>query len=578
MAKANLIEKLLISLTVIFGLSTIGCSRLVNTVNGLTTYQSTISGSNYPFNVDSDTGALNTKYQQVDAKKIISKHESFEIALDSMFLRYLQASEPYVLIYSEAWMGSQVMPLDKTKLQRQIVLIKDGLSLNALVPITSVPLLGPVTMGDDALDVHLSIYVVVLSKADNKETIDYLNGAAAVASAASPQYAVLAGAAADIGKAIVAQNRDKIEFEHTFNFTPISTVSDIFKQNRDTGPNLEEGKIVVIKGENEYRLIPYQNWYYYLSPLNWLGHPPHSNSVRYEYDPDEARTKSIITLPFDYALGIIFPGPYGSFRQIFDSEEEFYPEHLHVCGNYLMTATSDPDDENQGIIDACSTRYFDFKIYHDKTYAILSIRRTGGSYGDFPSLYKAFQTAGYGSKIDELTTSYDEYLSKSTEALQKATESVQAAVKFERAKKQVYKLAGNVQTSNQTIDKIIKNSEIDNKEDQNKLEEIYWNELSIQSAKRIKTGVDAIIRIGESCDQLTTLIFYELNYWRIPSKTNNLNNTNDPYITTSRNISWNSILLSLQSYLNEQETTKTLKDCDVIKNSIKSESLNIVDD
>lgn len=135
----ELIMKPFIYSTLISSLILSACSPIVNTVSGLTTFQSTISGSNYPFSVEPQTGKLTPVYSKIDAKNLIGK-ESFEIALDSLFLRYLQAADPYVMIYSEAWMGSEVMPLDKKKLQRQIVLIKDGLSFNAKQPFTSIPM------------------------------------------------------------------------------------------------------------------------------------------------------------------------------------------------------------------------------------------------------------------------------------------------------------------------------------------------------------------------------------------------------------------------------------------------------
>jgi hypothetical protein len=591
-------KEAVVTLLILNGLLMSGCSSVVNTVNGLSTYQSTISGSNYPFSVAPDSGKLQTNYQTIEAKKIIGKHESFEITLDSMFLRYLQASDPYVMIYSEAWMGSEAMPLDKTKLQRQIVLVKDGLSFNAMQPITSVPLLGPVTMGNDALDVHITMYVVVLSKSDNQQTIDYLNGAAAVASAAAPQYAVIAGAAAEVGKAIVNQNRDKIEFEHTFNFSPITTVDGIFKARYNTGPNLEEGKLVVIKGENEHRLLPYPNWHYYISPFNWYGHPPALNSIRFEAangelknvlpNLDEEGNYTLVNLPF--VLLEFFLIPDNSVLSKCCGNPPLPPEELHVSGNFLLSSAT-PDPINNNVIGGGKTSFID-DLYHDKTYAILSVRRTDGTYGDFPQLYKSFKDAGYGSKIDELTTSRDEYLAKSSEAISSAANSVQAAIKFERARKLVYKATSSTQSNYKTIDVLIKNADITNENDINKLQEAYWDELSVQSAKRLKSGVDTLIKnapnVSLFCSGFSRLIATEQNYWRNPgfkqltqsdaqtqgeqSKgQNNLEN-----LLNTRNVGWSSILLGLQNYLNER--VETIQFGSAVASYISSGSLNINDD
>lgn len=574
------------------------CSPVVNTISGITTFQSTISGSNYPFSVDPKNGRLKTIYNEINAEKLIGKHDSFEITLDSLFLRYLQASDPYVMIYSEAWMGPEIMPLDKKKLQRQIVLIKDGLSFNALQPITSIPLLGPVTMGDDSLDVHVSVHVVVLSKSDNQQTIDYLNGVSAVASTAAPQYALIAGAAADIGKAIVNQNRDKVEFEHTFNLTPINSVNGIFKSRHGTGPNLEEGKLVVIKGENEHRLVPYQNWYFYVSPFNWYGHPPEQSSVRFEDGAsdlkpgfwnitfDEEANYTLINLPFGI-LDFIFI-PNNSNVAKFIKKPPIEPGNLSVCGNYLLEIK--PTSEEQYSIDKIcdiklitdsdnsSLNNFTDRFYHDKTFAILSIKRTDGSHGSFSDLYSSFEKAGYGNKIDELNTTYEEYLNQSSASIKQAAESTQTAIEFERAKKQAYKLANEPLYSNKTIDGIIsEKSKITNPEDKEKLQILYWEELAIQSAKRLKSKVDNVVdaiikqdstpNIEKFCEKLDSIISYEQNYWRKPSiKSNNTEasvkhqkddqETSNERILDSRNIAWSSILFGLSNYLNGKDHTK----------------------
>lgn len=523
------------------------CSPIINTVNGLITFQSTISGSNYPFSVNKE-GKLTTEYTDIDAKNIIGKKESFEISLDSIFIRYLQASEPYVMIYSEAWMGSEVMPIDKKKLQRQIVLIKDGLSFNAGQPITSIPILGPVTMGDDAMNIHISFSVVVLSKDDNRQTIDFLNGAVAVASTVAPQYSLIAGAAAEVGKTIVAQNRDKIEFEHTFNLTPIHSVNGVFNQKKLFGPNLVEGKLVVIKGENEDRLVPYPNWFYYISPFNWLGHAPESTSIRFEnstYGPffKERENYTLPNLPFvllDYLLI-----PNNSWATWNTPPKS--PEELTVCANYLMTLN---DQKNCNL----NTKDINFinRLYHDKTYAILSIKRTDGSYGSFTDLYAAFDKAGYGSQIDGLLTTRDESLTQSKEAADSALASIKSAVTFERAKKQLAKMAVQGLSNSKTVDDVLTENNITNKEDKARLENIYWEELALQSAKRLKSKVDSFIKLPSAtkqnfCKNFATWIAYEQNLWRIKTSPDNT--------ASNRNIAWSSILQGLASYLSETDST-----------------------
>jgi hypothetical protein len=552
------------------------CSPIVNTVNGLTTFQSTISGSNYPFAVDPQSGKLQISYTEIDAKALISKNESFEIVLDSLFLRYLQASDPYVMIYSEAWMGSEVMPLDKKKLQRQIVLIKDGLSYNAKQPITSIPILGPVTMGDDSLDVHVSLYVVVLSKNDNQQTVDFLSGVAAVASTAAPQYALIAGAAADVGKTIVAQNRDKIEFEHTFNLTPIHTVNGVFNHKKEFGPNLAEGKLVVIKGENKDRLVPYNNWFYYISPLNWLGHTPTLNSTQFETTSNHLKLKylnndfSFFNLYDESANYTLLNIPYGLLKYFILPDNAFItqilnkdptsPENISVCGNYLLTTTSEKTAKQACNIDSNYGEDLDNtfiqRLYHDKTYAILSVRRTEGSYGNFSELYSAFDKAGYGAQIDNLATTRDQSLTKSKEAADLALQSMNTAIAFERTKRQLSTLAVQGLSSSKTIDDIVTDTTGISTDDQTKLKNIYWEELTVQSAKRLKSKIDSIIHVDnppsakDFCSKFVSQISYEQNYWRITGDAKL-----DP-TTTNRDIAWSSILQGISNYLWDSDKTK----------------------
>lgn len=91
---------------------------------------------------------------------------------------------------------------------------------NSKLPVTNFPLLGPVSMGEDLLDVYVTLKVVVLSKNDNAQSIKLVEGIAGAASAAGPQYSALAGAAAATVAAFISQNKDKIEFEHTYVFSP----------------------------------------------------------------------------------------------------------------------------------------------------------------------------------------------------------------------------------------------------------------------------------------------------------------------------------------------------------------------
>lgn len=561
-----------------------GCAKVINTVNGLTTFQSTISGSNYPFSVDSITGKLTSYYPAVDATSIIGKGEPFEVSLDACFLRYLQASDPYVLVYSEAWMGSEAIPTERRELQRQILLVKDGVAFNARLPITSIPLLGPVTLGDDLMDVHLSLYVVVLSKNDNEQTVKLLDNLASTAGSVAPQYAMVSGAAAGIGKAIVAQNRDKVEFEHTFSLTPVNSLKGIFKTNTKTitlnnkkiavnefGPTLAENKLVVIKGENEHRLVPYENWFHYLSPFNWYGHFPASRSTRFEAVSEK-------NIPFNYLFGNPLnykdlPGiprlnadtanytlvnlPFSLLAGLLISDDSFMtgnnvtsPNNLTVAGNFLVD-----DTKENSFID---------QVYSDKTHVILSVKRTAGSYGPFKDIKTKF--SGHGTAIDGLIISPEQALTSSEKAMTTAFEAVKKAAVFERDKAQIIKIAKDSPSGYQSVEKVIKrsNSKEENlsSADQDNLKNIYWDELQIQSAKRLKSAVDSWIRattttsnngnlttsllVDDFYSKLNEAVSREKNYWKTCEATS----------SPERDMAWASVLQALSDYLFATENTK----------------------
>lgn len=285
-----------------------GCSSTANTIAGLSTLQSTISGSNYLFFIHPKDGRLVSYLDGLEAGERIRAGDYFSVSLDFGFVRYLQAVDPYVIVYSETWMGNKPRPTDSEKTLRQVVLLKEGMAPNARLPITSIPLLGPVTMRDDLLDVYVTLKVVVLSKKDNQQTIQLVEGLAGQAAAAAPQYSAIAGAAAATVAAFIAQNRDKVEFEHTFAFNPEGFMSEGVKTSPYFSHTiLREGQIVVIKGESRFRSIPYPNWYYYLYPLNWFGLSPDGASRRFESDeaPEYTPIGEIIRIPAS-AIGSLF--------------------------------------------------------------------------------------------------------------------------------------------------------------------------------------------------------------------------------------------------------------------------------
>lgn len=539
------------------------CSKVINTVNGLSTFQSTIAGSNYPFTVDKE-GKLSPSYQSQDAENLIGIGDHFSINLDSLFLRYLQASDPYIVVYSEAWMGSKVRPTDDKLLQRQILLLKDGSGFNSRLPISWIPLFGPVTMEENSLDVYISLNVVVLSKNDNKQTTQLLDGLASVAGTVAPQYALIAGAAASVGKAIVAQNRDKVEFEHTFNLSPKTSLKQVFKANDVNNalePPLAESKLVVIKGENEHRLVPYQNWFFYIWPFNWYGHKPSNNSLRFETSHihykcdllnksnlnliDEGASYSLINLPFKILAELLIPNDSCLLQKATTS-----PDDLYVTGGYLLRRPAN-EQVNEQTNTQTNTQVntqvneklnkFIHTLYSEKTHVILTIKKTDGSYGNFDQLKNKF------SAHTELLNKLLSDNSSSDQAIKTAFDAIKKAAIYEIKRKKVVELAKTSVMGHNMLNHIISSED----EDEMALRKIFWRELSVQSGKRLKSALDNLINqnfeAGDFFSEFKKIVDREKAiYWKDCKKV----------IETERSIAWFNVLQAISDYLFNMEKTK----------------------
>lgn len=469
------------------------CSSTTNTISGLSTLQSTISGSNYVFFVDPQTGNLTGKVDGLEAGERIRAGDYFAVSLDFGFVRYLQAVDPYVIVYAESWMGNKPRPTDSEKTLRQVVLLKEGMAPNAKLPVTSVPILGPVTMGEDLLNVYVTLKVVVLSKRDNQETIQLVEGLAGQAAAAAPQYSAIAGAAAATVAAFIAQNRDKVEFEHTFAFSPEGFLSESVKTSPYFSHTiLREGQIVVIKGESRFRSIPYPNWYYYLYPLNWFGLSPDGASRRFESDaaPEYTPIGEIIRIPAS-AIGSLFSDARSDasfWRFLFPGVADppaTAPANIALDGYQLVKCMNvvdhdadiggDPKDEtkfsflkspplrrscklisiktdDRNVLDpikAAVKAAWKFvpvlgapnipqpttNIYSEKTHFIARVHKTKGTLGTFDELLSHFSE--HAATINEVTTSASTSRNVSAATRKQAFDSVQGTIKFDGMKQQI---------------------------------------------------------------------------------------------------------------------------------------------
>ena len=432
----GLLALMILGITILLSLN--ACSPITNTIAGLTTPQSTITGSNYVFFTNPSTHRLSSTQQAPRIEDNIRPNDTFKISLDFGFLRYLQAVDPYVIVYSEAWMGDSPRPTDPALTHRQVVLIKDGLTQNAKLPISNQALLGPVTLEEGGQDVHVTLKVVVLSKHDNEQSIQLLNGIAGAVATAAPTYAPLAGAAAQLGAAIVAQNKDKIEFEHTFTFTP-RVAQPHMNGDKETTLSLREGQIAVFKGESDFRVVPYQHWGYYAWPFNWFGNNVDRVSKGFETKPYELENNYFniiwagVRLPFWVLKSFFLPAQWFPDRTL-----GTYPTELTVDGYSLFCKQRDNKTRELPYYAtffsarsyACPYR----APYSEKTHMLFRVERTGNTLGNFKELVTKF--SDHGKTINDLSTSSSESRKFSTEQITKAFDSIKSAVIFERTKRE----------------------------------------------------------------------------------------------------------------------------------------------
>lgn len=453
-----------------------GCSSVPNTIAGLSTLQSTISGSNYVFFVDPSTGRLTPSLKRESLGEPIHAGDYFSVSLDFGFLRYLQAVDPYVIVYSETWMGKNPRPTEAEKTVRQVVLIKEGMAPNSKLPITNFPLLGPVTMGEDLLDVYVTLKVVVLSKNDNAQSIKLVEGIAGAASAAGPQYSALAGAAAATVAAFISQNKDKIEFEHTYVFSPAGNSSQgSQRESHHTALELREGQLITLKGESRFRSIPYPNWQYYLYPFNWFGITPDMASRKMEKESPvdygligaaihtpQFILESIFSTPnpgnslislvdYQYSPMNIMQGKTGLYAygatpfsflgsdgmEIVDcSEIKEYEEYLfgfipnrYLEHNYL--------DDSKAVCELRerSNRSNESNHYLEKTYMAIRVAKREGSLGTFQELVDHFSE--HSKLISEVTTSSSDSRKLTNQRIDDAFTSIHEAILFDRAKQAI---------------------------------------------------------------------------------------------------------------------------------------------
>lgn len=475
----------ILQLLLIYSSSLFGCSGVTNTIAGLTTPQSTISGSTYQYWVDPATNKL--KETVPAAGEGIKADDYFQVSLDFGFLRYLQAVDPYVIAYSESWVSSSVKPPENDKLLRQILLLKDGISKNARLSIASYPLLGPLTYEKDSPNVHVTLKIVVLSKRDNAQTISLVEGLAAAAGTAMPTNAPIAGAAANAIGTFISQNRDKIEFEHTFVLSP--SLDNCTTNVHSTCKNiLKEGSIVVLKGEDAFRVVPYHTWYYYLLPINWTGTYTSRESRKFEEDvnPGYGGLGYLVRFPLSL-VGDLFMGQDGRQKSnvnwfadvIFGTERGIYPPFMRrydsqvlpsslcVYGQYLYRRTppdekiyetdptncpspSDPQFENLkarsrsqeqsfftriGLTDPAYEYFPPLTLYADKTHMVFRIEKTQGTLGTFRELIDKFSE--HGKTINALSTSTSESDKLLQDNINKTFEFVKKELQLKVAKKQL---------------------------------------------------------------------------------------------------------------------------------------------
>jgi hypothetical protein len=276
---------------------------------------------------------------------------------------------------------------------------------------------------------------------------------AGLAGTAAPQYKLAADAAAAVGAAVVSLNKDKVEFEQTFTFWPsaqaFSTAPDLL---RGTTPlhwetTLRESRLVVLKGENENRVVPYETWYYYLWPFNLFGRATDGDSRRFEQSGTVWRNPpdSFWRWP-GWFLWWTIRYPFLLVKDVFVGSGQGTSAQFSKCRPLLKKGV--PADEwclglvgPHLVAKECGVPPPKPEVgwatcnYDSKTYGVFHVQRTAGSYGTFAQLRDKF--AKYGQLIDDVTTSRGEWEAASSARVQEAFAQLGNFANFERTKKEI---------------------------------------------------------------------------------------------------------------------------------------------
>lgn len=213
------------------------------------------------------------------ASKMIAPGEIFQISLDRMYVRYLEAIDAEVLLYVETTAPDAP---DIFTPDRRLVFYKDGQRHSSFLPFAGQPIYGPAPAPDFPFSVR--VLLVELDKKDRNQLTQLLNAGSTV-SKLSGQYGEAINVGVEVARFIVESNSDDYEFDMTYNFFPTTSQTNKLNHESSILLKMQEQTILSMKDESPVRAVPpeevvKEGAINYLSfPLDHGRGPVHGSSV-----------------------------------------------------------------------------------------------------------------------------------------------------------------------------------------------------------------------------------------------------------------------------------------------------------
>lgn len=255
----------------------VSCSTKSMIAGGINTHYQVALNNEKDWRGNSIKEGFLTDIHTFHPDRIIAPGEVFQISLNRMFLRYLEAIDAEIIVYVETTDPSKPI-LNPNEVDKRLIFYKEGQPHRSFVPIIDAPIYGPACAPEHPLMVRL--IVVELDKKDRENLTQLISNAQRIGKiVADPAKGLVIDIAASIAQLLVSTNTDDYEFDMSYYFYPVIDLDGssgtrewnlrVDKDGGETGKAivlpLQEQQIVSIKDEHPDRCVPPENIWYRIS-------------------------------------------------------------------------------------------------------------------------------------------------------------------------------------------------------------------------------------------------------------------------------------------------------------------------